>query len=472
MANDWDLIVIGGGSGGNATAKRAASYGAKVMLVEMDREHGGMGMGGTCVNMGCVPKKVMFNTALHAEMLHSAKAYGFEFSEPKFTWETIKAKRDAYIERLRGIYANGTGKVVTLIKGKATFVGPKTIEVNGEQHSAKHVLIAVGGTPSFPKIPGIEHALNSDDFFKLEHQPKKVAVVGAGYIAIELAGIFNALGTETHLFIRGDTVLRKFDPMIQQLLTAQSEKNGIKVHRQSAVHKIELQDGLKTITARIGGADQVIPGFDVILIAIGRVPNTHSLGLEKAGVKTDKGFIVVDKFENTSAEGVVAIGDCTTTGWELTPVAIAAGRRLADRLFGGEPNAHIRYDQIPTVVFSHPTVGTIGLTEPEAKEKYGEAEVKVYNSQFVNMFYSVMEQDEKQTTGMKLVCVGAEEKVVGLHVIGLGADEMVQGFGVAVKMGATKAHFDSCIAIHPTSSEEFVTMGTWGTVKNKVVLPE
>eukprot|EP00300_Choanocystis_sp_HF-7_P036490 c52344_g1_i1.p1 GENE.c52344_g1_i1~~c52344_g1_i1.p1 ORF type:complete len:486 (-),score=133.03 c52344_g1_i1:61-1518(-) len=469
----YNLIVIGGGSGGNAGAKRAADYGAKVLLIEMDREHGGMGMGGTCVNFGCVPKKVMFNTAFHAETIRNARSYGFDVPEVRFSWETVKAKRDAYVERLRNIYKTNTSKVVNIVFGKAKFVGERTVEVNGTTYTGDHVLVAPGTRPNMPHIPGIEHAIDSDKFFQLEAQPKRVAVVGSGYIAVELAGVFHALGTHVTIFIRREHVLTKFDPMVQNIITKEYEKSGVEIVKGVKIHQIQLaEDGTKTVSVLSGDEEKHFPGFDCVLFAIGRVPRTEGLNLEVAGVNVDeKGFIIVDKYENTSAPGVVALGDVTTTGWELTPVAIAAARRLGDRLFGGEPRARLEYDQIPSVVFSHPPVGSVGLSEPDAAAKYGVENIKAYTAQFTNMYYAMMEEGQKQPTAMKIVCVGPEERVVGVHVVGMGADEMMQGFGVAVKMGATKKDLDSSVAIHPTASEELVTMGKWGTIRGEVALP-
>ncbi|TMW61929.1 hypothetical protein Poli38472_010992 [Pythium oligandrum] len=476
----YDYVVIGGGSGGMASARRAATYGAKVLLIERGRAHDGMGLGGTCVNFGCVPKKVMFNAAAHVEHLGRNADYSirtatkdFEFGD--FDWTNMKNKRDAYIARLNGIYERNVGNAgIDLVSGIATVVGKDQIKVGDQVFTGKNILVAVGGVPAMPAIPGIEYAIDSDDFFKLETQPRKVAVVGAGYIAVEIAGVFNTFKTETSLFCRYDQVLRAFDPIVRDLVNEEMERAGVHFVRRSRMERIEKQDnGKLTIVATVDGKEgQTFADYDQVLIAIGREPRTKGLGLEEVGVKLSQGgFIEVDKQENTSVPGIYAIGDATTTGWELTPVAIAAGRRLADRLFGGEPDACLHYHQIPTVVFSHPPIGTIGYTEPEAVEKYGADKVKVYTSKFVNLLYAMADPENKAKTAMKLVCVGDEEVVVGLHVAGEGADEMVQGFGVAMKMNATKADFDNIVAIHPTAAEEFVTMAPWGMIKDKVVLP-
>lgn len=475
----YDYISIGGGSGGMASARRAATFGAKVLVVERGRKYDGAGLGGTCVHYGCVPKKIMFNTAAHVEHMNRAADYSittngaqkFQFGD--FNWANMKTKRDAYILRLNGIYERNLGNAqVDLVEGVAKFVAKNQVEVDGVVYTGKHILVAVGGKPSLPDIPGIEHVIDSDGFFKLETQPKKVAVVGAGYIAIEIAGIFNVLKSDTSIFCRFDHVLRTFDPIVRDLINEEGEKTGINFVRNSRIERIEKQsDGSLTITAKVNGEEQVLAGFDQVLYAIGREPRTKDLGLEAVGVKlNDAGFIVVDAQENTSVPGIYAIGDATITGWELTPVAIAAGRRLADRLFGGEPDALLHYHQIPTVVFSHPPLGTIGYTEPQAIEKFGAANVKSYTSKFVNLLHAMADPDHKGKTAMKLVTVGDDEVVVGVHVAGEGADEMIQGFGVAMKMNATKADFDNIVAIHPTASEELVTMAPWGQIKDKITI--
>jgi len=472
--NKFDLLVIGGGSGGLACARRAASYGKKVALFEEGR------LGGTCVNVGCVPKKVMFNTSAVLEMIHDAKAYCFEgIGEPKFNWGALKAKRDAYVARLNGIYAkNLDNDKVKYIHGHGSFVGARTVRCNGVDYSADHVVVAPGGYPLMDEenIQGaLEHCISSDGFFDLPVQPKKVAVVGAGYIAVELAGIFNALGSETHLFVRHDKALRKFDAMVRDTLDEEMRKQGLNVHthvlisgvdKDVAKQQFEGDLTLRYTQAEKEGKDapresKSIEGFDVVLLAIGRGPKTAKLGLELAGVNTrDKkagGHIVVDEFQNTSAPGVYALGDvCGHV--ELTPVAIAAGRQLAERLFNGQHGAKLDYSQVPTVVFSHPPIGTAGLTEEEAIVKYGANALTIYTTRFFNMFFFARDQDKKQPTCMKLICAGDEEKVVGVHLIGMAADEMLQGFGVALKAGLTKKQWDSCVAIHPTAGEELVTM--------------
>ena len=469
MTFDYDFLVIGGGSGGIATAKRAATlHGKKVAVVERAR------WGGTCVNVGCVPKKLMWVAATMAEtMKHDVQEYCFEQPQVKFDMAAFRRKRDAYIERLNGIYASGLeSSGVAKIIGDATFVDAHTLQITASdgstsQVSAEHILIATGGRPDVPNTPGMEHVITSDGFFEMETLPKKAVVVGAGYIAVELAGVLNGLGVDTHLVVRKGKALRSFDDDITDHLDFEMRRQGITIHRKTeGVAKIELDaNGNKTVHLVTPGLDPITDA-EVVLMAPGRLPNTETLNLDKAGVNLIPGktFIQVDEYQNTSAPNVYALGDvCGSV--ELTPMAIAAGRRLADRIFGGVADSKTSYDYVPTVVFSHPTIGTCGLTEREAIEKYGPENIKVYRSKFPNLYYGPfsMAPDDKPKTFMKLVCAGTTELVVGLHIIGMGADEMLQGFGVAMKMGATKADFDSCVAIHPTAAEELVTMGTWGT---------
>ncbi|KAJ5491287.1 Glutathione reductase [Penicillium diatomitis] len=463
----YDYIVLGGGSGGSGSARRAAGwYKAKTLIVESGRS------GGTCVNVGCVPKKMTWNFASINEMMEGAKHYGYDIPEgTKINYKHFKDTRDAEVNRLNGIYERNWNKEgIDLIHGRARFVEPKVIEVglpDGTiaRYTAPHILIATGGRPNLPDVKGAEHGITSDGFFEMEEMPPKIAVVGAGYIAVELAGVMNAVHVETHMFIRGDTFLRKFDPMVQKTMTDRYEAAGVKMHRKHPGFKeIQLirdgkgKDKLLKLISNDGSELEV----NEVLWAVGRAPEVEDLHLDIPGVKlNDSGHVIVDEYQNTSVQGVYAIGDVTGQA-ELTPVAIAAGRHLGSRLFGPSEfkTAKLNYDNIPTVVFSHPEVGTIGLTEPEARERYGDDKIKVYHTKFTAMYYSVMPSEEKakNPTEMKIVCAGPQEKVVGLHILGLGVGEMLQGFGVAVKMGATKADFDSCVAIHPTSAEELVTM--------------
>lgn len=462
IQKECDYLVIGGGSGGLASARRASGmYGAKAIAVENKR------LGGTCVNVGCVPKKVTWNAADIAQTIRkSAKAYGFSVQETApFDWPAFKQKRDAYVRRLNGIYEkNLNNDKVEYLHGTASFVDPHTVKVALDDETevsikAKKILVAVGGYPNFPPVEGAELGITSDGFFELEQQPKKVAVVGAGYIAIEMAGMFHALGTETHLFIRHDKFLRTFDPMIQDKITAEYERQGIHIHKNSSQSKVEdIGNGQKKLYYKDQDGEGSME-VDTVLWAIGRSPELTKLNLDVTKVeKNQKGHIKTDDYQNTNVEHIFALGDVCDRGFELTPVAIAAGRRLSDRLFGGQSEAHLDYSNIPSVVFAHPETGSIGLTEPEAREKFGADNIKIYNSNFTAMYYAMMEPEDKGPTSYKLICANKEEKVVGMHIMGVGSSEILQGFGVAIKMGATKADFDRCVAIHPTSAEELVTM--------------
>jgi glutathione reductase (NADPH) len=443
----FDLISIGGGSGGLAAAQRAAEYGAKTAVVESGR------LGGTCVNVGCVPKKVMWNAASVALGLADAADYGFGVSAGDHDWGVLKHKRDAYIARLNAIYARSLeAKGVAHRQGTARFLDAHTIEVNGGRLSARHIVIATGGVPIVPALPGAELGITSDGFFELERRPQRVAVIGSGYIACELAGAFHELGSQTELFIRRDHVLTHFDVMLGKSLMREMQAQGIPIHTGVVPAELVGRSGTKTLAAADG---REFTGFDCVLWAIGRAANLAGLAPDAAGIERDAdGFIITDQFQNTNVAGVYAIGDVTGRA-ALTPVAIAAGRRLSDRLFGGKPERHLNYEMIPSVVFTHPPVGSVGLSEREARGQFGDA-VKVYVAEFTPMYHAMTAR--KTRTDMKLVCVGPTEKIVGCHIIGLGADEMLQGFAVAIRMGATKSDFDDTVAIHPTSAEELVTM--------------
>lgn len=446
---DFDYICIGAGSGGIASANRASMRGAKVALIE------GKVVGGTCVNVGCVPKKAMWYGAQVAEAINLyAPDYGFDITVNKFDWKTLVANREAYIDRIHGSYDRVlTKNGITRIEGYAHFVNNNTVSVNGKEYTADHILIATGGKPVFPDIPGAELGIDSDGFFELAEQPKRVAVIGAGYIAVEIAGVLHSLGTETHLAVRKDKPIRNFDEMLSTTLVELMAQEGPTLHTNSTPEKLEKNsDGSLTLSFTNGNSLVV----DEVIWAIGRSPLTESLQLENTDVElNERGYIKTDEFENTTAQNIYALGDINGK-IELTPVAVKAGRQLSERLFGGKPEAKMDYDLVPTVMFSHPPIGTIGLTEQEAIAQYGEANVKVYNSSFAAMYTAVTKH--RQLTRMKIVCAGDDEKVVGLHGIGFAMDEILQGFGVAMKMGATKADLDSCVAIHPTSAEEYVTM--------------
>jgi len=443
----FDLITIGGGSGGLACAQRAAEYGAKAVVIESHR------LGGTCVNVGCVPKKVMWNAASVALSLADARDYGFDVDVRDNDWTVLKEKRDAFIARLNGIYArNLSARGVTLVRGSARFVDAHTVEVGGARLTAPHIVIATGGMPMVPDLPGAGLGITSDGFFALERRPQKVAIAGSGYVACELAGAFHELGSQVDLFIRKDHVLTHFDGMLGKSLMREMRAEGMTVHEHVIPAAIHEKSSRKTLVAADG---REFAGFDAVLWAIGRGPNVAGLDLRSAGVAQGDGdFIMTDEFQNTNVPGVYAIGDVTGRA-ALTPVAIAAGRRLSARLFNGEADRRLDYHSIATVVFTHPPIGTVGLTESEARAMYGDA-VKAYVADFTPMYHALTTR--KTHTDMKLVCVGPEQKIVGCHVIGTGADEMMQGFAVAIRMGATKRDFDDTVAIHPTSAEELVTM--------------
>jgi glutathione reductase (NADPH) len=446
-SREFDLFVIGGGSGGLAAAQRAAEYGARAAVAEPGP------LGGTCVNVGCVPKKLMWNAAEIAHALTDAAGYGFCVTADGHDWPALKARRDAYIARLNGIYAGNLDKRgVTLLRGRASLASNHGVLVDGEQYHAGRIIVATGGRPGVPGIEGAELGITSDDFFELEARPERVLVVGSGYVAVELGGVFRALGSEVTITVRRDGLLRDFDPMLREALMDQMRRDGVRIET-GAVPVALRQTGagleLTTSDGRCFGP------FDAVLWAIGRTPNTEGLGLDRAGVATDEnGFIPVDDWQDTNVAGVHAIGDVTGRV-ALTPVAIAAGRRLADRLFGGMQERRLGYDFIPTVVFGHPPIGTVGLSEPEAHARHGET-VRVYEGRFTPLFHALT--DRKVPAAVKLVTIGEEERIVGCHVIGPGADEMLQGFAVAMRMGARKRDFDDTIAIHPTTAEELVTL--------------
>jgi glutathione reductase (NADPH) len=449
MTNHFDFLVVGGGSGGIAAARRAASHGLKTALIERGP------IGGTCVNVGCVPKKVMWNASQLADSLRQAPEYGFDFSPHRFNWSSIKRSRDAYIERLNDIYhRNLEISGVTEISGFAGFQSPGTLAVDDHGYSADHILIATGSAPTVPGIPGAELGITSDGFFQLEDLPRRTAIVGGGYIAVELAGLLNGLGSEVTMVLRGEQFLRSFDATLRETLMEEMQHNGVSILTDIKLSEIKKLGNGSLALLTMGG--ETVSGFDVVIWATGRKPCTEGLGLDMAGIETDtQGYIVTDAYQNTSVPGIYAVGDVTGRA-ALTPVAIAAGRRLADRLFGGKQDAHLRYENIPTVVFSHPPIGTVGITEDEAHALYGASAVKVYQSRFTNMRYAVT--SKKSPTVVKLVTAGDQEKIVGCHVIGDFADEMIQGFAVAVTMGATKADLDNTVAIHPTAAEELVTL--------------
>ncbi len=430
------------GSGGLSVVERAAKYGKKCAVIEVKT------IGGTCVNVGCVPKKVMWFAANTATQINNAKGFGFEVNMQGFSWQKLKTGRDNYIKSITSWYDGYLEDLgIDYIHGFGKLLDKNTVSVNGKKYSADHIVLSPGGKPNIPHIEGAEHGITSDGFFELEELPKKVAIIGVGYIGIELAGVLNALGSKVDLFSRSDVLLKGFDSMIQEVLDKDYTAHGITIHYGSQIKKITND---KTIVTNKGE----FYGFDTIIWAVGRDPMTQHIGLENAGIKSNqRGFIPTNKFQMTNVNNIFALGDVTGR-IPLTPVAIAAGRKLSDRLYNNMTDKHLDYNNICTVVFSHPPIGTIGLTEDEANKEFNK--VEIYKSEFTPMADALL--NHKTTTALKLVCAGNDEKVVGCHVIGHGADEMLQGFAVAIKMGATKKQFDDTIAIHPSSAEELVTL--------------
>ena len=447
MSKHYDLIAIGGGSGGLSVAERAARYGKRCAVVETGR------LGGTCVNVGCVPKKVMWYGAEIAHSLEMAGDYGFDISRNGFDWGELVRKREAYISGINTWYHSYlSDSDIDEIQGHARFVDAHTLKVGSETYTADHIVISTGGRPIKPDVPGAQLGIDSDGFFELTEMPERVAVVGAGYIAVEVAGVLNALGCDVSLYLRKQHFLRSFDAMLREGLMEQMIEDGVSIFPSTQVGSLEEENGKITLVCDKGTRTE---GLDQVIWAIGRAPNTDTIDLENAGLKTDEqSYIQTDAYQNTEVDGIYAVGDITGRE-QLTPVAIAAARRLADRLFDNKPERRLDYENIPSVIFSHPPIGTVGLTETEARDLHGEA-VKIYQTRFTSMEYAFTER--RVQTAMKLVTVGAKEKVVGCHIIGPGADEMLQGFAVAIRMGATKQDLDDTVAIHPTSSEELVTM--------------
>ena len=441
MKKHYDMIAIGAGSGGLSVVERAAEYGKKCLVIEAKT------IGGTCVNAGCVPKKIMWFAANVAAQINSAQGFGFDVEMRGFSWKKLKQGRDNYINGIVNWYGGYLEKLgIDYIYGFGKLVDKNTVSVNGKSYTAKHIVLAPGGEPFVPALEGAEFGISSDGFFELEELPKKVAVIGGGYIGVELAGVLNSLGAKVEIFCRS-ALLRGFDETIQNTLEKDYRAFGIKIH-----HHIHIEKLLKNKTIKSNKGD--FKGFDSIIWAVGRNPITGDLGLQNAGVKSDQhGFIPTDKYQATNVDNIFALGDATGRA-PLTPVAIAAGRRLADRLYNNMTHRHLDYNNIATVIFSHPPIGTIGLSEAQANEKFDK--VKIYKSEFTPMADALL--NHKTTTALKLVCAGEDEKVVGCHIIGHGADEMLQGFAVAIKMGANKKQFDDTVAIHPTSAEELVTM--------------
>ncbi len=447
MTQSWDLVVIGGGSGGLASAQRAARHGARVLVAEQAE------LGGTCVNVGCVPKKLMYHAADIAHALGDAADYGFALEGARHDWAALKSSRDAYVGRLRGIYAdNLAASGATLVRARARLAGAGRVEIGGATHAARHVVIATGGRPVVPAISGAEGGITSDGFFALQSRPAAVAIVGGGYVAAELSGVFAALGSRVTVAFRGERMLRNFDQMLSERLAAAMRADGIAIAERAQPAALEPAAG--GLVLRLEDGRSLGP-FDCVVWAVGRAPNVEGLGLAEAGVALGPdGEILTDLKQDTNVAGIHAIGDVTGRA-ELTPVAIAAGRRLADRLFGGQPDRHLDYRLIPTVVFSHPPIGTVGMSELEARAAWGDA-VEVFRHDFMPLYHGITAR--RRRAEVKLVTTGRERRIVGLHAIGMGADEMLQGFAVALRLGATKRDFDDTVAIHPTSAEELVTL--------------
>jgi glutathione reductase (NADPH) len=447
--SDFDLIVLGGGSGGLAGAFRAAQHGARVAMLEP------AALGGTCVNVGCVPKKAMWLAADIAGKLALAETLGFPVQAGELDWKTFIAHRQLYIEKIHASYRRRLAAAgIATLPVRAHFVDAHTVECSdGMRLSASKILIATGGRPQKPDIPGAEFAEVSDDFFRWCAAPGRVAVIGAGYIAVELAGVLQALGSVVEMFARGPRLLREWDAELSDQLAEDYRQAGVHVHFGHRLAAIECE-AVGSLRLRDVDGGTSAP-FDAVLFATGRVPNTHSLRLDRAGIATDaQGFVRVDEWQATNADGVYAVGDVTGR-IALTPVAIAAARRLMDRLFGDAADAKLDYENVPTVVFAHPPLGKVGLTETQARERHGD-DVHIFRAGFRPMLNSLA--DVPQRSLFKLVCVGPERRVVGIHLLGDGADEMLQGFAVALKRGITLDDLHDTVAIHPTSAEEVVLM--------------
>lgn len=443
----YDLIAIGGGSGGLAVAEKAAAFGKKVAVIESRR------LGGTCVNNGCVPKKVMWYAASLAHAVDDANNFGITARRGATDWQKLVSAREDYVSNINRYWdSHVENSGIDYIQGQASFVNSNTLTVDGRLYTADHIVIATGGKPIVPPLPGAELGITSDGFFALKQQPKNVAVIGGGYIGVELSGVLRVLGSEVSIIALEDRIMELFDPMISEVLRQEMQQQGIQVQTGFQVSALaKTAEGIELSS----NDNRTLGGFDTVIWAVGRSANTRELNLEDAGVEMlSNGIVPVDDYQNTNVAGVYAVGDITGKA-ALTPVAIAAGRKLAERLFDGNSHSRVDYDNIPSVVFSHPPIATVGLTEDKARARYDNA-VTVYQSDFTPMRYAL--SDDGATTAMKLVCAGENEKIVGIHIIGDSSDEILQGFAVAVKMGATKADFDNTIAIHPTSAEELVTM--------------
>jgi glutathione reductase (NADPH) len=448
MKYDFDLFVIGAGSGGIATARRAAAHGARVGIAESDR------LGGTCVNRGCVPKKLMVYASRFPGLFADAQGYGWSAVSSTLDWHTMITHVNAEVTRLNGIYQRMLDtSEVQVFRGQAQLLDAHAIAIGDTKVTADKVLIAVGGIPVRPAIPGIEHALISDDLFNLKTQPKRVVLLGGGYIASEFACLLHGLGTEVVQIIRQDKILRGFDEDLRIEIQAAMIRHGIRIIPHARDLKIEKTETGMTVTVK-HEEEETLLADAVSLAALGRQPNTEHLGLENTQVELNQGAVLVDRYSRTAEENIYAVGDCTNKV-QLTPVAINEGRALADTLFGGQSRV-MSYDNIPTAIFTTPEAATVGLTEAEAISEYGGDRIKIFRSRFRPMYYTLAGKDEK--TLMKLVVDQETDKVLGAHMVGDNAAEIIQGVAIALKMGATKANFDATVGIHPSAAEEFVTM--------------
>ena len=445
--SNYDLVVIGGGSGGVRAARIAAGHGAKVAICEEFR------YGGTCVIRGCVPKKMMVYAAHFHEDFEDSRHYGWNTSVDSFDWSRLIENKDKEIDRLNGIYEKLLANAgVEILHGTGSIVDANTVQLGDQQLKADKILVATGGTPFFPDVPGIEHAISSNEVFHLEQQPKSAIVVGGGYIAVEFAGIFNGIGTETTLLYRGDQILRGFDNDIRNHLSAEIAKKGVDLCLETNIEKIELNsDGAKVVTLTDGSVKTV----DCVLYATGRKPNVEALNLENAGVKLGaKGEIPVDKYARTNVESIFAVGDVTDR-IALTPVATMEGHAFADTFFGGNER-FADHSNVPSAVFSQPPVGSVGVSEEQAREQF--SNVDTYTSEFRILKHTLTDNTER--TMMKLIVDADSDKVIGAHMVGPDAAEIMQGIAIAVKAGATKADFNATVGIHPSTAEEFCTMRT------------
>lgn len=448
MSYNYDLFVIGGGSGGIATARRAAGYGAKVAVAEFNR------LGGTCVNRGCIPKKLMVYSSHFPGLMEDAVGYGWSGVESTLDWPKMITAVNQEVERLNGVYQRMLDNAkVDVFEAYAKFIDPHTLDVGGEKVTADKILIAVGGHPVKPQeIPGIEHAITSDDIFHLPEQPKRMLIIGGGYIGCEFACILNGMGTEVMQVIRGEMLLTGFDDDLRSTIQEEMQRKGIRLLTKSTISHIEKTDGGLKVSVN-SDSEEIILTDAVGLAATGRKPNLDALGLENTGIETQNGAIAVDENCCTAEENIFAVGDCIAR-LELTPVAINEGRIFADTYFGGQ-SRQMSYENIPTALFTTPEAATVGLTEAQARKRWGDA-VKIYRTKFRPMYYTLAGRSEK--TMMKLVVDANSDRVLGAHMVGDHAAEIIQGIAIAVKMGATKADFDATIGIHPTIAEEFVTL--------------